>query len=586
MLVHVSVHDIALIDHVELPLEPGLTVLTGETGAGKSILVEALLLLLGARASAESVRAGAAEGSVQAQLQIAAPFATEVSRLLREHGLPPLEEGALVLRRVISREGRHKQFVNGALATVAQLKAVAEPLVDFTGQHAHQALVRPGAVAVLLDSFGGHEALLDQMGAAHGRAREIAVELRGLRDNNADKERRLDIIRFYLEEIQALDPEPGEDDRLAAEQRRLKNAAGLKLAVAEAVDLLTDGEDALSRLQRALTSLHKAARDDDGFRPLAASVEEACALVDDVARSLKRSPAFAEPAASDPARLAAVDDRLDALKRLMKKHGGDLASVLLARDQLVAERATLDGASERIDHLESELCRALDDATSVADKLTAKRKTAAKKLARAVSVELLQLGMPAARVELAVEMLAAGADATIARAHKGALTMHGSDRVDLAFSANAGEPLASLSKVASGGELSRVLLAIKRALLLKDPVPVSIFDEVDAGVGGAVAEVIGEKLQAIAAGGRQALVISHLPQIAAKADHHLVVQKALDGGRTVSRVRVLGDDARVDELARMLGGKNITVTTRQHAEEMLLGRIAQRDRPGGKKRSA
>jgi DNA repair protein RecN (Recombination protein N) len=487
---------------------------------------------------------------------------------------------------VISREGRHKQFVNGALATVAQLKAVAEPLVDFTGQHAHQALVRPGAIAALLDSFGGHEAVLEHMGAAHGRARAIALELRGLREKNAEKERRLDIIRFYLEEIAALDPASGEDDALAAEQRRLKNAAGLKLAVAEAVDLLTDGDDALSRLQRALTALQRAARDDEGFRPMAASIEEACVLVDDVGRSLKRSPSFMEPAESDPARLAAVEDRLDALKRLIKKHGGDLASVLRARAQLTDERATLEGATERIDHLESELRLALDDATSVADKLTAKRKTAAKKLARAVSEELAPLGMPAARVELAVEMLAAGADATVARADQGALTAHGSDRVELAFSANAGEPVATLSKVASGGELSRVLLAIKRALLLKDPVPVSIFDEVDAGVGGAVAEAIGEKLQAIAAGGRQALVISHLPQIAAKADHHLVVQKALDGGRTVSRVRVLDDAARVDELARMLGGKSITATTRKHAEEMLAGRIAQRVVPNGKKRSA
>ncbi len=555
MLAHVSVKDIALIDQVELPLEPGLTVLTGETGAGKSILVEALLLLLGARASADVVRAGCAEGSVQALLEIAPAFRREVARVLDEHGLPPLEDGALVLRRVISREGRHKQFVNGALATVAQLKAVAEPLVDFTGQHAHQALVRPGAVHVLLDSFGAHDALLDEMSAAWSALRTIDVELKDLRERNGEKERRLDVIRFYLEEIEALAPAAGEDERLVAEQRRLKNAAGLREAVEESTALLVDGDgDALTALQKALASLQRAARDDERFRPLAQSIEEACALVDDVGRTLQRG----DVGELDPARLGEVEDRLDALKKLMKKHGGDLAAVLRARDTMSAERATLEGAAERIDHLEVALAKATDDAKAVADKLSAKRKAAAKKLARAIAEELVPLGMPNARAEISVD----------ARP----LSSTGGDDVDLSFSANAGEPLAPLSKVASGGELSRVLLAIKRALLLRDPVPVSIFDEVDAGVGGAIADAIGEKLQAVAAGGRQALVISHLPQIAAKADHHLVVQKAIEGGRTVSRVRVLDEEERVEELARMLGGKQVTATTRKHAAEMLASR--------------
>jgi DNA repair protein RecN (Recombination protein N) len=569
MLVHVSVRDIALIDSVELSLEPGLTVLTGETGAGKSILVEALLLLLGARASADVVRAGAPEGSVQAQFQIAGPSVKEVNAVLEDNGLPKLDDdGALVLRRVISREGRHKQFVNGALATVAQLKAVAEPLVDFTGQHAHQALLRPGAQTQILDAFGGHDELLDKMASAFGRAKAVAQELASLRDKNAEKERRLDVIRFYLDEIDELDPQPGEDEKLAAEQKRLKNAEGLRLSLAEAQECLTDGSthapDALTLLQRGLSALQRAARDDDNLAPLARTLEEAVALVDDVGRGLSR----AGDVEADPERLREIDDRLDALKRLMKKHGGDLASVLKAREDLAVEKDTLTGAAERIEHLESDLVSAVRAATEIADQLSARRKAAARKLASAVEAELKPLGMASAKLEVKVEPLAAAADAVVARSDKGGLSARGSDRVEMSFSANAGEPMAPLSKVASGGELSRVLLAVKRALLLNDPVPVSIFDEVDAGVGGAVGEAIGEKLQAIAHG-RQVLCISHLAQIAAKADHHLVVMKGIEAGRTVSRVRALTRAERIDEVARMLGGREITATTRRHAEEML-----------------
>ncbi len=489
---------------------------------------------------------------------------------------------------MISREGRHRQFVNGALATVAQLKAVAEPLVDFTGQHAHQALLRQGAQEVLLDAFGGQEALLEEMAAAHGRARALAVELEDLRERNAEKGRRLDVIRFYLDEIEQLAPVAGEDEQLVAEQRKLKNAESLRASVAEAKDLLTDGAgDALTVLQRGLAALQRAARDDVELSPLCRSLEEAVALVDDVGRTLSRL----DDVEADPERLQALDDRLDALKRLMKKHGGDLAGVLRARDALAVERVSLEGASERIDQLEVELAAALERAVVVADKLSARRKAAGKKLAQAVQAELSALGMPAASLAVRVEPAPAPADALLSRAAVSggggvALTARGSDRVEVLFSANQGEALASLAKVASGGELSRVLLAVKRALLVKDPVPVSIFDEVDAGVGGAVGEAIAEKLQAIAEG-RQVLVISHLPQIAAKADHHLVAEKAVEGGRTVSRVRKLADGARVEELSRMLGGKVITTATRRHAEEMLShGRSRKTEKGARKRRSA
>jgi DNA repair protein RecN (Recombination protein N) len=582
MLSHLTVKNVALIESVELALGPGLTVLTGETGAGKSILVEALLLLLGQRASADVVRTGATEAVVEGQWVLSGETARRVDALLVEAELPPLEDGALVLRRVLSREGRHKQQVNGALCTVAQLRAVAEPLVDFTGQHAHQQLLRKDAALPLLDGSAGLADDVAAMGRAYARAAALLGELSTLRLKEAEKERRLDVLRFYLDEIDALAPEAGEDERLDLERRRLMNAGRLRDALAETRGLLCDGDDdALTKVQQAQAALRRASRDDPGLGDVARSLDEAAAVLDDVARTLQRRADVDD----DPARLAVVEDRLDALRRVMKKHGGDLDGVLRARATLAEERDTLEQASERIEALADQLRVAVDDAAGIARRISARRAAAAPGLALAIERELPALGMPGARVTVRVEPLAASTTATSAPASTSAtgalcqddgtpLSRTGSDRVELLFSGNAGEAPEPLAKVASGGELSRVLLAVKRVLLENDPVPVSVFDEVDAGVGGAIGEAIGEKLEAIAGRHRQALVITHLPQIACRGETHLVVEKGLDAGRTVSRVRVVGDEARVDELSRMLGGREITAATVEHARDML-GRAAE-----------
>jgi DNA repair protein RecN (Recombination protein N) len=570
MLSHLTVKNLALIDHVELAFSPGLTVLTGETGAGKSILVEALLLLLGQRASAEVVRQGQSEGVVEAVWHLADDGAgSDVRRALDEAGLPPMEDGQLILRRVISREGRHKQQVNGAVCTVAQLKSVAENLVDFTGQHAHQQLMRPDAALPLVDGFAGHDDDVRAMGVAFKAARALAAELVELRTKEQEKERRLDVIRFYLDEIETLAPRPGEDESLELERRRLMNVGKLKDAVTEASALVSDGgpdgdDDALTKLRQAQTALRRAARDDETLLSLVESLENAIAVVDDVARDLNRRMDVED----DPARLEFVEDRLDALKKVMKKHGGDLDAVIAAQHELAAERALLESATERIAVLEGEVESAVARAAAVASRLSAARLDAAVRLGAAIEHELPALGMPNARVHVVVEPLPAG-EGLIKTADGRGLVSTGADRVELRFSANAGEAPAALGKVASGGELSRVLLAVKRVLLDKDPVPVSVFDEVDAGVGGAIGEAIGEKLEAIAGQKRQVLCITHLPQIACRGDSHLVVSKAVDEGRTVSRVRRLDDVAREGELARMLGGREITATTLSHAREML-----------------
>lgn len=567
MLVHLSVRDFALIDSLELGFGPGLTAVTGETGAGKSILLGALSLLLGGRAKADQIRTGTEEAEVAGQFVLSGRLLERMNRLLDEVGLPPCEDGALVLRRVISRAGRHKQFVNGALATVAQLKDVAEPLVDITGQHAHQALLRANVQRELLDAFGGHEDEVDAVGELYRAARALAEEKAALAAAESDKLQRAEYLRYQLDEIRAVDPKPGEEESLTQERARLMNTERLREAVSGARELLVDGDDALSRVQAAARALAKVGADDAELASLASILEEAAALIDDVGRSLARHDGFED----DPERLAAVDDRLHAIRRLTRKHGGDVESVLAAAEKMAADLDAIDNAEERLLAVEAELEGALRKLSQACDTLGGKRRAAARLLARKVQDELGDLGMPHATLEVRVEPLPASADTPLVDGsgeQRRALSEHGADRVELLLSANPGEPMKPLAQVASGGELSRVLLAVKRVLLAADPVPLSVFDEVDAGVGGAVGEAIGEKLRKIA-DGRQVLCVTHLGPIAAQAHHHFRVEKRAEGQRTSTVVRPLGTDERVDEIARMIGGRQLTSATRDHAAEML-----------------
>lgn len=568
MLVHLSIRDLAIIDALELSLGPGMTALTGETGAGKSILIDAIGLLLGGRARADVIRTGAEEAEVAAQLSLSGRVLDEVRRRLEAEGLPPCEDGALLLRRVVSRAGRHKQFVNGTLATVAQLKEVAEPLVDITGQHAHQALLRSGVQRELLDAFGDHDALLDEVGRLYDEAHALAAERDRLSASEEEKLRRAEYLRFQVDEIRALDPRPGEVEALAEERARLMHAEKLKEAVARALDALVEGgEDALARVQVAAQALGKAGAHDARLAKLAGLLEEAAALIDEVGRELGRYG----DAEEDPGRLEEVDERLDALRKVLRKHGGDIASVLSQAEQMERELEELEHAEERLAEVEKALKKKTAELIEAAGALSGKRRAAARIFASRVEEELQDLGMPKARLDMRVEPLPATADAIFVGGTgeaRYALSRSGADRVEMFLAANPGEDAAPLSKVASGGELSRVLLAIKRVLLEKDPVPVTLFDEVDAGVGGAVGEAIGDKLRTIAEG-RQVIVVTHLAQIAARAHHHLRVEKAEVNGRTRARIEPLEGEARLEEIARMIGGRTLTDTTRDHAAEML-----------------
>jgi DNA repair protein RecN (Recombination protein N) len=565
MLVHLSVRDFALIDALELSLAPGLTAVTGETGAGKSILVGALSLLLGGRSRADLIRTGADEAEVAGQFALSGPPLAEAARALEELGLPPCEDGELLIRRTIGRAGRHRQFVNGSMVTVRQLKAVTEPLVDITGQHAHQALVRPGAQRELLDAFGAHEAARERVAELWRRARDLAEERAALSASEADKLQRAEYLRYQLDEIHALAPEPGEEESLASERARLMNAERLGESVSRARQLLVDGDDALSRVQEAARALSAVSQHDAELAAHTGTLEEAAALIDDVGRTLSRH-AFAE----DPARLAEVDDRLDALRGLERKHGGSLAAVLEAAERMDVELRSIETSEERLQIVEREHAQTVRELAAACDTLAGKRRAAARRLARRAQEELADLGMAAARLEIRVEPLPATADAAVVDGAGGrTLAEHGGDRVEILLSANPGEPVSPIDKVASGGELSRVLLALQRTRISQEPVPLSVFDEVDAGVGGAVGQAIGEKLRAIAEEGRQVLCVTHLGPIAAQAHEQIVVEKHAEGGRTHTRVRTIAGDERVDEIARMIGGRELTATTREHAEEML-----------------
>lgn len=566
MLVHLSVRDFAIIDASDLDFRRGMTALTGETGAGKSLLVDALSLLLGARATADAIRTGCDEAEVAGQFALGGTVGRRVHAKLKELGLPPCDDDALILRRVLSRAGRHRQFINGTLATVSQLKEIGAPLVDFTGQHAAQHLTRAGAQLDLVDALGGHEDDRRAFAEAHKEVAERIAERDRLLGGSDDQDRQAEFLRFQLDEIDRVDPQPGEEDELLTERNRLKHGEQLRKAVGSAqLTIADDDGSALERLQAAAHELAAAGAHDDTLARLAGTLEEAAALVDDVARTLARHDDFD----ADPARLDEIEERLDAVRTVCRKHGGTIEAVRARRDEMEEELHAIEHGAERLAELDQEIAAHLRALSAKAETLSGKRRAAARKLSKQVARELGDLGMAGAAFEVAVEPLApSGAMVVGSGEHKRGLNATGGDRVEFRLRANVGEDAHPLAKVASGGELSRVLLAVKRVLLAKDPVPVSVFDEVDAGVGGAVGEVIGEKLRSIAEG-RQVLCVTHLGQIAAQAHTHLRVEKAADDGRTVSRLTVLQAAEREEELARMLGGKKITEATRQHAREML-----------------
>ena len=563
MLRELYIRNLAVIEEVTVPFAPGLNVLTGETGAGKSILVDAILLVVGARAQPDLIRSGQESAVVQALFDVEA--SGPVAAALDEAGHRAGDE-QLIVKREISRSGRHRVFVNDAPATVGLLERLGEMLVELHGQHEHQRLLEPARQLALLDRFGECEARRQRVASlvrdwedARGRRERLEGEMR-------EGARQEDLYRFQLSEIDAVQPMDGEEDDLRTERNRLQHAERIVAGLAEGMALLQeDDHSAASRVGRAASVLRGLAKfDPDAQAPIEA-LESAEAHIED---AVGRIRALRDRAVFDPERLEEIDARLDAIGRLKRKYGPDAAAIAAYRQEIAA---ALDRI-ERHDALAAELAQEVEGAAAAAAReaglLTEARTKAAERMERLVQKEVRGLGMEQSRVRVALRRDVARPEQLSCGAGPWRIGPRGAETAELLLSANPGEDPRPLAKVVSGGELSRTMLAIKTILAAADDVPILVFDEVDAGIGGRVADVVGQKLRQTAAG-RQVLCVTHLASIAAHAAHHLRVDKRVTRGATRTSVDALDDAGRVEEIARMLGGERVTDASRRHARELL-----------------
>jgi DNA repair protein RecN (Recombination protein N) len=553
MIKWLKINNIALANSVELELGPGLTLLTGETGAGKSILIDALGLLLGQKASPELIRSGEEQAVVEGQFE--APGA---QAFLEAHGLPADEE--VVIRREIQAAGRGRASINGALAPVSLLRELGTSLVSVHGQHEPQGLLDPEAHLALLDRHAGLD--VGPVGEAFARLREIDQELEALRRDRREWERRREMLDFQAREIEAARLAPGEDAALEQEKAVQANAGRLSTLAEEAYGLLYEDETAaLARLKQVYRRVEELAAIDPRFEPHRAGRGDVLAPLEDLAFFLRD---YREQVQVSPGRLDEIEARLALIDRLKRKYGASLDEVLAFGARCRTDLEASGSADDRERTLSAARAQASQRYFALALELSRKRRAAARDLQKRVEAELGQLAMEKTRFRVQFDPDVLPADA----ADSPSWTARGLESGEFLLSPNPGEELRPLARIASGGELSRILLALNAASGLEAAGKAIVFDEVDAGIGGRVAEVVGRKLKAIA-GRHQVLCVTHLPQIASLADTHYAVAKRLEKGRMVVQVSRLSADERVEEVARMLGGETITDTARKHAREMV-----------------
>ncbi len=565
MLDYLRIRGLALLDDVALDFDRGMNVLTGETGAGKSIIVDALTLVRGVRGRAELVREGDRAARIEAQFGLDADRDQGLIRALVDHGIEdPADEG-LIVERVVSRSGRGRCVVQGNLTTLAVLSQVGEHLIDICSQHEHHSLTKPGRHLELLDAYAENGSRLEEYGSRYQELVELRRARHEIEEKASQGSQRADYLRFQIDELGRVSPEAGERDALAARVQLMRQAHHWQSFSHEARQVLYEADDAVAgRLAALLEAARRGAADSAVLAELEEQLESARIACEEAADAASR---LAEEVDLEPEALEQCEDRLHELDRLQRKHGCDCDDLPGRLEAMQAELAALENLDDHRSALDDRERELRQSCLALAKKLGAQRRRAAVRLGAAVQAELAALHMPDARLEVQVQSLSADD-----------LGPRGMDRVEFVFSANPGEPVAPFSRVASGGELSRVLLAIKGVLATGDQVATYVFDEVDAGVGGAVAEAIGRRLSD-AARERQVLCITHLPQIAAFADAHYRVEKRREGERTVTRVVALTPEQRVEELARMLGGARVSASARQHAQQLLSQARRGRGRP-------
>jgi len=574
MLAELRIRDLGVIDDARLEVSAGLNVLTGETGAGKTMVVDALALLLGGRADPGAVRAGRPAALVEGRLQTGDD--AQVAAALATAGVDD-EEGEVVVARQVLVEGRSRAQLQGRMATVAAVADVVRPLVEVHGQHEFQDLLRPGVQRDLLDRYAGEAVLGPRAAFAAGwrRLRAVTRELDELVARAREREREIDLLRHQLDEIAAAQVRVGEEAELAAEAERLANAEALQQSAALAHQLLEDDEDAgaATALGAAARAVHGPGAHDRALGELAERAQSLAAEVGDLASSLR---AYAEGVLVDPGRLEEVNVRMALLRDLERKYGDDEEAVLAFAGKAAARLAELEGGTLRSEALEAEAAELRRDLAGTGAALTAARQQAADRLGEALRAELADLAMPSARVEVAVEQDPDDDGGLEVDGRCLAATEDGLDRVDVRLAAHPGAPLRPLGRAASGGELSRVMLALRVVLAGVDRTPTLVFDEVDAGVGGRTAAAVGRRLAQLARR-HQVLVVTHLPQIAAHADRHFTVEKHSAEGTTSTDVRLLDDAGRVGELSRMLAGMEGSGLAQAHAEELLAAATDAKD---------
>ncbi len=553
MLESIQIRNFAIIDALQLDFEAGMSVLTGETGAGKSILLDALKLAAGDRADSDGIRSGCDRAEISVCFRL--DDCDAARDWLDEHEMSA--DGDCVLRRVLQANGRSKAFINGYNATLTQLRDLCDRLIDIHGQHEHQSLQRPQVQRQLLDAFIGEPELLAAVRSKHGVMRELEQRLQQARSGSLEREQRIDLLTLYCEELNQLNLGQGELETLQEEHKRLANAGRLLDRTGAVLAQLYEDEEfsvqsALALCEQQLAELIEL----DG--ELAASHELINAALIQVQEASSELRAYLDRVDLDDARLETVNQRIATAQNLARKHRIDTSRLVEYGEELNRELLSLQGDGYDIDALQARLDKARADYEFSAAELSHKRQQTAQMLSEQITRVMQELGMQGGEFRIDVD---SGAEASA----------HGSDEIRYLVSANPGQPPKPLARVASGGELSRISLAIQVIMSESSRIPTLIFDEVDSGVGGGVAEIVGKKLRQLGAE-RQVLCVTHLPQVASQAHHHFRVEKSSRDKQTVTAVFALDDGERLEEVARMLGGVQITEQTRAHASEMIAAR--------------
>jgi len=563
MLRELSIRNFAIIDDLQITFSEGLAILSGETGAGKSIIINAVNLLFGSRATAKLIRTGYETAELEALFQIKKQ--SPIAKIMNGKGYNP-EEG-LLIRRIISRKDRHRIYINGRLTTIGILNLITENLASISGQHAHQGLLKEDQQLAIIDQFGGLTAVRENVSGCFHEIVPLIRQLNDLKHKRDRQSEHIQLLEFQQKEIRQASVTFGEDTALEQERARLKNSEALFQAVQGGIEMLYDSQGAvIDGLLTVKKGLDEASTLDPLLAPKAERIAEAAFHLEDVADELR---SYLKNIQMDESRLDTVEERLDTLVKLKRKYGGSLETVLLRLESIDHEFSEVENLSGNIADTEKKLFELHGKLTELTHKLSRDRKKTAKILAQKVEKELTSLKMPHTKFKISFRTMPADEDADpYLTIEEKTVFETGIDQATFRIAPNVGEPLKPLPSIVSGGELSRVVLALKAILAKTEAVETIVFDEVDAGIGGSVAEVVGKKLSSLSRH-HQVVCITHLPQIAKFGDHHFRISKRVSDGRTSTIIKRLSETERVKEIARMLGGEKITRATLDHAHEML-----------------